>query len=116
MKKKFIEEPVFESYFWFVWDCSIEELRDWVQKKFNWEIEIEEGSEHLGKTITIEEKDKINWVVWVNDKKNAVSLSHELIHMTFSTLQYIGIQLDKGSEEVFTSLHSCYLRKCLKAL
>ena len=116
MKKKFIKEPVFESYFWFVWDCSLEELRDWVLKKFLWELSITEGSVDLGKTISIEGEKTRDWIVWINHKDNKVSLAHEINHMAFSTLSYQGIHLHKDCEEVFTSLSTCYLRKCLDAL
>ena len=116
MRKKFIEEPLYNSYFYLVWDCSVEELRKWVLSRFNWELEITDSQVNLGKLITIESDGKIDWIIWVDKKIKYESLSHELLHLTFNTMRIVGIQLTKESEEAFTYLYSFYLKRCLAML
>ncbi len=116
MKKKYIKEPVYESYFWLVWDCDVFELRDWVWKKHNWELSIKDNMEHLGKTIIIEGSNYVTFIIWINNKKNIPTLSHELMHKTFDTMKRVGIILDDSSEEAFAFLFSYYLQESIKAL
>ena len=116
MKKKFIKEPVYESYFWLVWDCDIHQLKEWILKHYKWEMEIRQGFQHMGKTITIETDKHISWIIWINDRKNFETLSHELFHMTRQTLQTLGIPLNEDTDEVYAYLFSCYIRESLKAL
>jgi hypothetical protein len=116
MKKQFIKEPVYESYFYLVWDCSVEKLREWVEKRFGWELDIVECHQHLGKLITIESEGNIDWVLWINKKTNYESLSHELLHLTFNTMKRAGVTLSDDSEEAFTYLFGYYMRESLKVL
>ena len=117
MKKKFIQEDIFNSFCWFVWDCDLKELQKWVEKKFNYRIRISLGW-CGGKTIYIEDEQKgtQNWIIWVNDKKNIVSLAHELIHFCWYIFKYNEMVLSNDNEEVFTRLHTYYFEKCLKYL
>jgi len=98
MKKKLIKEPVYESYFWLVWDCDIYGLRKWVLKTFEWELTIRDDVEHLGKTITITTDKNVDWIIWINDKKNVESLAHELFHMTGITMKNVGITITENDE------------------
>ena len=114
MKKKFIKDPIYESHFWFVWDTPVKELRQWVLKKYNYEIEVQDNVEELGKTIIIETPKTYSTIIWVNKKKNLPSLVHELLHKTFLTLKTAGFELTDESEEAYTYLLTYYLRECLE--
>jgi len=109
MKKKFIKEDIFNSHLWFVCDCELEELRDWILKKFNYEIIVDDFA--LGKFVQINIEESINWVIWAN---NEVSLSHELIHFVKAIFDFQGMILTDDNEEVFCRLHTYYLERCLK--
>ena len=114
MKKKFIEDKTFHTYIWFVWDCNLEELSDWLWKKFKYELTQKYNCG--GKTIFIEGDTK-DTIVWINGNNNIESLSHELIHVIQDWLvDYQAIPFNNETQEIFTLLHSYYFNKCLKCL
>jgi len=111
MKKKIIKEDIMDSHLWFVCDCDLNELEDWVFKKFNFEINVDTLA--IGKFIQISSDYSVRWVVWTNNK---ISLSHELIHFVKAIFDFYEMTLSDDNEELFCKLHSYYLEKCLKML
>ncbi len=114
MKHKFIEDKTFNTYIYFCYDCSEEEFISYVNRKYNQSFEI---LQCLGKT-TILEKPNTNVVrvlVWVNKINNYETIAHELIHAIRYWLQdYQNINLNSKTEEIYTLLHSFYMREILK--
>jgi len=117
MKKKFIKEPIFESYCWFVCDCNLEELNKWLKIKFNYQTKKRTG-DIKGRTIyTYNQKTNAeNWIVWVKNEENLTTLGHELIHLCCWILEYQNIEISKNTEEVFALLWTFYFKECLKFL
>jgi len=55
--------------------------------------------------------------VWIDNKNNIETLSHELLHVVRFWLQeHLEIALNEDTEEIYTMLHSFYMRECMKVL
>ena len=114
MKKKLIEDKTFHTYIRLFWDCSEEEFVRYANKKNETEYE---PNGAFGKTILHTVDKYFNVFIWVNSKKNYETLSHEILHIIRYWLQdFLGINMTEDTEEIYTMLHSFYMRECLKAL
>ena len=114
MKKKFIEEKVFGSYCYLVWDCKEEEFFSYINKKYKLNLKVEEQS---GLFISLYKKNEKIAYIWITNKKDVITLSHETIHLIRYWLQdSIGTNLNEETEETYCYLHDFYLKSFLKFL
>ncbi len=113
MNKKLITDKTFKTYITLVYDCTEIEFLDMYNK-------ITDGSEYkpnnaYGKTILYYEGGHI--LVWINRKDNMETLAHELLHIVhFWLCEHLGIKMSIETEEIYTTLHSFYMRECMKVL
>jgi len=113
MKRKFIKEDTFGFYLELVWNCTEEEFVTWVEKKYKFQAGVK-GS--FGKTVRIDGK-TLNIFLWLKRKENIETLAHELIHIVRFWLEdYQGTKMCQETEEVYTTLHSFFMNKCLRIL
>lgn len=114
MKTKFIKDNTFGTYIDLFWDCTEQEFCDRHNKNSEFEIN---PTGAFGKLAHIEEGGNIDVKVWINRKNNIETLSHEILHAVRYWLQdYQNITLSRETEEIYTGLHSYFMRQCLIAL
>ena len=114
MHKETIKEKVFRTSAVIIYDCSEEELAKYIDKAYNYSIKI---TFSIGKTVVIEDGKYTDVIIWINSPKNMVTLSHEILHLvTFWLNRYYKIPLNDDTEEVYTMLHSFYMREAIKKL
>ena len=114
MKKKLIQDKTFSYYFWLVWDCTEEEYLNWWYKKTGHKVN---ANDSYGKSTFWEDEERRIVGLWINRKNNVETLSHEILHIIRFWLQeFNGIDLNKETEEIYTTIHSYFMRKCLKEL
>ena len=116
MKKKLIHDKTFGTWCNLYWDCTEKELAKYVQKKVNYEIRTIGG---VGKFIQVSDSNGIYTFVgiWLKGKKGMDTLSHEVLHMVkFWLFNYYKIGLSDETEEIYTILHSFYMREMLQVL
>ncbi len=112
MKRYILYDNTFNTYFYLVWDCSEEEFVKHINKKYDASIECRES---LGKIYLSTPTNKsINLEIWINKSNNIESLAHEILHAIRFWLQdYYHIPLNQETEEIYTMLHSHFMKKAL---
>jgi hypothetical protein len=112
MKTKLIIDDTFKCWFRLVWDCNEIEFLTYLAKKYDCH---KEPIGALGLNATAE--DGSFCLIWINRKDNVESLSHEILHTTRFWLQdFLKITMSQDTEEIYTMLHSFFMRESLKAL
>ncbi len=114
MHKKTIKEKVFGTSATIIYDCSEEEFAEYMNKKYNYSIK---RIFSIGKTVIVEDDEYTDVIIWIHSPKDMITLSHELLHLiTFWLKTYYEIPLSDDTEEVYTMLHSSYMRESIKKL
>jgi hypothetical protein len=86
------------------------------------EVEISKGSEGSIWVLTdqVEEGDDKNdvtkFLVWVKDKNSIITLSHEIIHITWEINRYTNIKIDVDAQEFQCYMHDYILEKILETI
>jgi hypothetical protein len=70
-----------------------------------------------GKLIAYKDCVPVMWLPKVPDDSHEVaSLTHELLHVTFRIMDWVGCELDESSEEAYCYLHSFLVMKFYEKL
>ena len=110
MKMKMIKEPVFESYCRVIWDCTQEELKDYLIKEFNYETSIKNGTQAKFIEIDNGPESWLEWIIWTKDF-DIMEFLHEITHLIFNIMRFKGIPICQETEEVFIHLQIYYVRQ-----
>lgn len=106
-----IEESVFGTFCWFVWDCTEAEFLKYAGSTA-------EPNGATGKFVSQIFEDGQKAYLWIKNKKDIPVLAHETLHLTNFWLKFFfDIDLTESTDEVWTKFHSYYLKKfihCLK--
>lgn len=114
MKNILVEDKTIGSYCRLIYDCTEDEFLNWVNRRDSTDYK---PNEALGKTIIFEGKDRRSVYLWVKDKNNLETLSHETLHLIRYWLQdFQSINLNAETEEIYTCLMSFYLKKFMRLL
>jgi len=114
MKIKRFKEKVFSVGVTLIYNCSAIELENYFKKKkVTFEGNIRGSS---GATFEIEEDCKDGGVfttfyIWVIDKNDFYSLSHECIHLVKYIFSAHGVPINKENDEIFAIYHTYWLKK-----
>jgi len=96
------------------WDCTEEEFADFHNKKYDFYVDCVGA---FGKTVLTNQNNEQMVSLWIGKKYNMDTLSHELLHVIRFWLQdFLEINLCVETEEVYTMLHSFYMKECLIAM
>ena len=118
MVRKVIECEVYKCAPLFIWDCTIDELIDYLEKKEN--VKEDDWSflaKADGVAMTLDTDEGILRVVWIKDRKltakSIARVAHEVIHLCVRILEHKGVPYDsyRNADESLAYLADFFIRK-----
>jgi hypothetical protein len=120
-----IEEEIFRVQTLFIVNCSLKELKDYIKKSFNADIEtMEDEDESDGTVLLITGKEFQYRIVWLESFKNTPKylgiLAHEVFHLVIRICEGRGVgitaNLESGEcgDETPAYLTNFYIKKFLE--
>lgn len=106
MKIKKIRDNMYGREIYFFYNCSQDEFKTRLNKQYGLKLEKTVGAQGIHISLENVEKDHHPFYVWVEKfkktNKDISVLAHEVLHLTFSGLEDVGIKYSDSSEEAFT--------------
>ena len=110
-----VRDKTFRTFCRLVWDCPEDEFVQYANKLMTGDPVHSNGGG--GKTVIGNNKDLIEMIIWIKNRNDLETLSHEILHMIRWWLQdFYEIDLSEETEEIYTMLHSFYFNRFAKAL
>lgn len=95
------------------YDCTQVQFGKYLKKE--WDIEFEDSENITGFAQKIEDEDGTPYYyVWLLDKNDVVTISHEFNHTVYQIARHVGIKFCEESEEFFTHLQDDFFTQFLK--
>lgn len=107
-------DPVFRAYVRVAADCTIAELKKYMDAR---NIEFNEEGEFVeGLSFDVNIKDVQHYWIYLRDRRNFYTLSHEIIHMVKAIFRDRGIPFCAENDETLAYYHTYWLRKMWRAI
>ena len=112
-KFKLITDPIFRSEILFYISKNGDDVICHAERKCKSKLNIGKFDGFKGICSEIyDDKTKITfWIVWVNDKKDWKTMSHEALHLVFRILDKRGVKYSSDNDETFCYLHEYFISK-----
>lgn len=103
MKVKKLYEEIYRTHLLFIYDCTAKEATDYLYKK-NIKADLEKCSGQTG-TYTHEDKEGARqnryYIFIEKGEEEKYTLVHEIAHLIFMSLDDCGIEIVRGTDEIF---------------
>lgn len=99
MKTKVFKEPIYQVHLTLLWDCTNDELFQWIKRYKN--VELPDINNFDGGVFQLDSDNSRYFFLWLN-KTNPGIIAHECLHTVFDILEYNGVKYDPDNQEPFT--------------